>query len=274
MICGLSTTLALGACGKLGLSGSSDKKSAAKPRPGTATTTSTETEGDGDAAEVSGGAGSETNAGTASEEGDDAAGASNDGGVADGGTGIETDESIVRCKSDAVVGGGKVQPGLGGKVYKLPVGTEKLPDFATLTPLGQVNTLTLDVPTRDWQEGFPGTTDLFEWFAIVFEAWLEVADDGVYELMTFSDDGSKVYVDDELIVDHDGLHVPSEKVGAPKPLAKGRHRLRVEWYQGPGRALALQLKWRKAGEASFSVIPGTALEYVKDCELSDLGSFD
>jgi hypothetical protein len=123
-------------------------------------------------------------------------------------------------------------------------------------------------------EGFPGTTDLFEWFAIVFEAWLEVSDDGVYEFMTFSDDGSKVYIGDELIVDHDGLHVPSEKVGAPKPLAKGRHRLRVEWYQGPGHALALQLKWRKAGEASFSVIPGTVLEYVKDCELSDLGSFD
>ena len=55
-----------------------------------------------------------------------------------------------------------------------------------------------------------------------------------------SDDGSKLWIDDILVVDNDGLHAPAAKE-AEYCLATGSHAIRVHYFQGPRTEVALQL---------------------------------
>jgi hypothetical protein len=135
-----------------------------------------------------------------------------------------------------------------GSVYEIPADSQKLPDLAALKPMATLFAKELNVPTRQFTEGFPGVAKRTEWFAIRFEAPLTVETEGDYDLTTNSDDGSNVYVDDLKIVDNDGVHPTTEKTG-PVHLQKGTHSLRVEWYQGPGTELALQFYCNKRGAA-------------------------
>lgn len=166
----------------------------------------------------------------------------------------------------------KGKAGLVGKLYRLPAKTSKLPDFSTMTPLGQVEALQLNVPTREWKQGFPGVPDLDEWFAIEFIAALDVPEDGAYIFRTHSDDGSRLYIDDKLVVDNDGTHAPQSKSGSAE-LKKGKRKIKVEWFQGPRTQIALQVFWKRPNGAE-EIIPATVLSRNKDCQLQDLGTFE
>jgi hypothetical protein len=54
---------------------------------------------------------------------------------------------------------------------------------------------------------------------------------GEYRLVTISDDGIRVWVDDQLVIDQ---WTPHESLLATGPIGGGRHRLRVEYYQVDG----------------------------------------
>lgn len=189
---------------------------------------------------------------------------------------VEMDgDGDVACEDPLVDEGGQTKSGFGGKVYQLPQGTGRLPtDFASMTPVGQVQADNLNIPARDWTSGFPGVPNLVEWFAIVFQARLSISESGKYEFKTVSDDGSKVYVDGDVVVDNDGTHAPTSKIGVSKELKKGRHKLKVEWFQGPRKQIALQVFWRKVGAGTdFQLVDGSTVSFIKDCDLQDLGEF-
>lgn len=84
-----------------------------------------------------------------------------------------------------------------------------------------------------------------EFVGMRFTGYVNVPADGVYLFSLLSDDGSKLSIDGKVIVDHDGPHSPSEKAGVA-PLAKGFHKITVEWFNKSGGA-ALELKWAKVG---------------------------
>lgn len=73
--------------------------------------------------------------------------------------------------------------------------------------------------------GFPA-----ERFGVLGEAEIELPP-GEYELVTISDDGIRVWVDDVLAVDRWAAH---ESEVATAPIGAGRHRLRLEYYQVDG----------------------------------------
>src|SRR3954471_15919721 len=56
--------------------------------------------------------------------------------------------------------------GLRGDIYLLPDGTDMLPNFKKLKPVGSIYTRELNIKPRPFDTGFPGVTDRFEWFAI------------------------------------------------------------------------------------------------------------
>jgi hypothetical protein len=87
-----------------------------------------------------------------------------------------------------------------------------------------------------------------------------------------SDDGSRLSIEDKLVVDNDGTHSPQSK-SASTELKKGKRKIKVEWFQGPRKQIALQVFWTKPG-GSEEIIPATALTRNKDCELKDLGTFE
>jgi hypothetical protein len=140
-----------------------------------------------------------------------------------------------------------IPSGLRGLVYHIRHNSKQLPDFDKLKPAGRpIYTSSLNLPPQNFQEGFPGVTKRNEWFAIDYSGRFWIADPGLYTFALLSDDGSKLYIDDRLVIDNDGVHAPLEKTGVVE-LAGGLHRLRVSYFQGPKYQIALVLKVAGAG---------------------------
>jgi len=112
------------------------------------------------------------------------------------------------------------------QVYQVN-GIEKLPDFADFNPILE-GFVTEFSHKQALSEEIPQ-----EQVAVAFESYLEVQEAGKYTFFTNSDDGSKLYVNGTQIVDNDGDHGVMERSGSLK-LAKGRHLVRVEFFNGGG----------------------------------------
>jgi alpha-L-fucosidase len=115
----------------------------------------------------------------------------------------------------------RASPGLARATYEGAF--DRMPDFTKLTPVAQgvVPKLALD----------PGPAK--ERIAQVFAGYVRVPADDVYVIALSSDDGSRLYIGDVLVVDNDGLHSSVEKRGEIA-LAQGLHALRVEWFNKTG----------------------------------------
>jgi hypothetical protein len=149
---------------------------------------------------------------------------------------------------------------LEGRIYQLESGTKHLPqnmhrDYESLIVL---YTRTLDIPSRNFTQGFPGLSDVFEWFGIQYRGSITINESGLYKFRLLSDDGSKLYIDSLLIIDNDGLHSPKSREGEIY-LSPGIYPIRVDYFQGPKMQIALQL---------FATLPG------EEEKLFDLEDFE
>lgn len=102
---------------------------------------------------------------------------------------------------------------------------KQLPDFQGLDPVKEGN-------AYEFSSGelmLPRSENV----AVVFTGKINIETEGNYQLFTRSDDGSKLYVDNKLVVNNDGDHGIQEKSGKIS-LKKGIHTIRVEWYNGGG----------------------------------------
>jgi len=116
----------------------------------------------------------------------------------------------------------------------------RLPKFQEMQPIGRIYTRQLNVPARDFREGFPGVTSRFEWFAIDYTARFWIENPGKYKFLLLSDDGSALYIDERRIIDNDCMHAPLQ-FGGTVELAGGIHDIRVSYFQGPRWQVALVL---------------------------------
>jgi predicted alpha/beta superfamily hydrolase len=116
----------------------------------------------------------------------------------------------------------------GGLRYSYYEGAwEKLPDFATLQP---VRTGAAD---RKFElTAFPRAKD----FGVVLEGFFEVPVTGHYVLVLNSDDGSKLWLDEHLLIDYDGMHGAWSPKDFMVPLERGFHSIRIEYFQRGGGA--------------------------------------
>ena len=83
------------------------------------------------------------------------------------------------------------------------------------------------------------------------------------ELVSISDGAatSRLFIDDKVVVDHDGLHGSTEMEGKVE-LTKGRHKLFVEHFENGGGE-QLTLNWRPPGAESFVLVPNEVLRAPK-----------
>src|SRR3954465_9284561 len=137
--------------------------------------------------------------------------------------------------------------GLRGEIYLLRPGTEELPKFEKLKSIGAIYTSGLNIPPRDFQAGFPGITDRFEWFAIDYTGNFYIDDPGKYRFLLGSDDGSKLYIDHKRLIDNDGIH-PIQYEECSVNLKGGIHSIRISYFQGPRAHIALVLGVARPGE--------------------------
>jgi hypothetical protein len=137
--------------------------------------------------------------------------------------------------------------GLCGVIYHIHRNSNRLPDFTKLKPAGRIYTSSLNVPPQDFKQGFPGVTRRNEWFAIDYTGRFWVDKPGAYTFILTSDDGARLYIDDRIVVDNDGMHPPSDISGGVG-LSSGIHSIRVSYFQGPRFQVALVLKIAPPGE--------------------------
>ncbi|WP_312160459.1 alkaline phosphatase family protein [Phenylobacterium sp.] len=111
------------------------------------------------------------------------------------------------------------------KVYLLPEGPVRLPDFSRLEPAasGTSHEITIDGLTLPREDAV----------AVVFEGYLDIATAGAYGFSLASDDGSKLYIDGKTVVDNDGDHGVITASGGVE-LKPGKHAIRVEYFNGGG----------------------------------------
>jgi hypothetical protein len=159
---------------------------------------------------------------------------------------------LLSVLAGAILASGQEQPvsfgttvvvpgGLQGVIYHIPKNSKEIPDLRKIKPQGKIYTSSLNVPGRDFKEGFPGVTKRDEWFAIEYTGrfWIEKPD--LYGFALTSDDGSRLFIDDQPVIDNDGLHPPATKFGIIE-LSGGIHNIRVQYFQGPRFNVALVLE--------------------------------
>lgn len=101
---------------------------------------------------------------------------------------------------------------------------QQLPDFSKLPIVKSGVTTQLglaEIGHRDNQ------------FGIVLEGYVDIAETGIQTFFLNSDDGSKLYINGELVIDHDGDHSAIKKMGQII-LAAGKHKIRIEYFEGNG----------------------------------------
>ena len=134
-------------------------------------------------------------------------------------------------RPDAVDG---LQPGLLCDAY---AGTfwATLPDFSKETPKKTTVVQAVNLSPRTANDAF----------GLRFRGYLKVPADGIYRFFTTSDDGSRLWVGDQMVVDNDGIHAAQQRTGWIA-LAAGLHAVRIEYvdamsneflevaFEGPG----------------------------------------
>lgn len=100
---------------------------------------------------------------------------------------------------------------------------EKLPDFRFLSPKKQGVAETFDISSSPEKE----------YFGFLFQGFIRIPEDGLYRFYVASDDGSRLSIGNEIVVDNDGLHGPTEAVGRII-LEEGYHPIRIEYFQRTG----------------------------------------
>ncbi len=145
-------------------------------------------------------------------------------------------------------------PGLLCRYYELSA-PEVLPDFEAIVPYADEVVPMVDFDSTNAEFAGSGRADEV---GAVYTGWIEVPEDGLWTIATVSDDGSRLWIGEDLVVDNDGLHGMQTRFGT-RALAAGRHPMRLEFFENGGGA-GLRLRW-SGPNISTQAIPAWALSH-------------
>ncbi len=130
--------------------------------------------------------------------------------------------------------------GLTAEFFDFNSNLTQLPDLTDKTPdLVRVDaTINYQSTNAQW-EGLP--TSMIDSFASRHTGLIEIKQSGNYTFYLSSDDGSKLWIKDQLTIDNDGVHGMVE-LSSTIFLTAGFHPIRVEFFENSGGA-GLTLKW-------------------------------
>lgn len=109
---------------------------------------------------------------------------------------------------------------------------DSLPDFDSLTPISSGTQKDFRLKNRERNDNF----------AFRFRSELNVPKEGRYTFYLISDDGSKLFIDGELVINNDGLHGRRWRRGRIE-LTDGTHDIEVQYFEKTGRE-RLKMYWR------------------------------
>jgi hypothetical protein len=168
---------------------------------------------------------------------------------------IKRDDKLVRVSPtlqaydppDSVPAEG-LEPGLQFTLYRGH--WNELPDFDRLEPVaaGTCNKFSHAI----YPENAEGVQQK-EGYGLKFTGLVKVPAEGVYLFYTRSDDGSRLYIHDRLVVDNDRPH-PSALMGGLIRLTAGLHPIRVTFFERTEAEL-LEVAWEGPGLARQEIPP-------------------
>jgi len=129
--------------------------------------------------------------------------------------------------------------------------------FNNQTLTNPVTSRRLDGPINfDWGTGAPGPTGIGDnSFSVRWEGYIRVTQSGVHRFQTNSDDGVRLTVNGNLLIDQWNDHSVTAHTSAAVNLAAGTsYPIKLEFYENGGYAVA-QLHWQTPGSGSYVAIP-------------------
>jgi len=126
---------------------------------------------------------------------------------------------------------GSLRTGVNVAYYELN-GPSVLPNFNALRAYGFDDLVDVNLPSTD---GVFATSERADNLGAVFTGYVRVTQGGYYMLSLTSDDGSKMFIGDDLLISNDGTHGMRTVSGAIG-LLPGNHRVRIEFFEGGGGA--------------------------------------
>jgi predicted esterase len=120
-------------------------------------------------------------------------------------------------------------------------------ESTTLIKSGKADNFDISLRERDDRFGF------------IFEGYIQIPTSGTWRFYPYSDDGSQVYIDGELVYNNDGPHGCDVYGSAiSRTLSAGPHQIKVLYFENTGGE-CLDVRWRY-GWGSTTTIPDSALE--------------
>ena len=143
-----------------------------------------------------------------------------------------------------------LQPGLKSTHYEGE--WSKLPNFEDITPPGYIEKNTRIVGTVGLE-----SYENQDYFALVQRGYIYITSTGTYTFKLTSDDGSRLLLDDQVLIDNDGLHGATPKQSNPVHLSQGFHPLSVEFFDRRGHEF-LELAYKEEN-GHFMTVPSQLL---------------
>ncbi|MHA7812123.1 MAG: family 16 glycoside hydrolase [Phycisphaerales bacterium] len=148
-------------------------------------------------------------------------------------------------------------PGVTFRVYAVDGNLQQIPEISPdQTPNLDELRDSIDADTDDFG-GVPLP------YVTQVTAELLVEEAGEYAFMLTSDDGSRLTLNGEVIIDHDGLHGAIPKTSERVFLEQGWHPLRIDHFEAGG-ASVLRLEWIGPDGLDFTVITSKNLRTERD----------
>ena len=171
-----------------------------------------------------------------------------------------TDKTIKTYKADSKVNKDRLMPGAITKAWDIgPVSKMPKATFKTPTKYAGILSNYDNLNGSDFK-------DLTENFALTGEGVILIEKEGEYSFRIWSDDGSILYLHDEMILDNDGNH-GTEFKEITTYLKEGYHPFRIEFFQGAGGKF-LSLNYKPFYEEGWMVVPASAIFHDSDLETS------
>ncbi len=160
-------------------------------------------------------------------------------------------------------------PGLSCNVHNLANWdgvTNILTVLSASAPVGNFTLNNLNVGDSPSANGFPGMPSALqnavglEGYALDCNGYLNIETSGYYNFKMLSDDGVRLVIDNQVIINNPGLHAPTTDTKSSVELQRGQRTFNVIYYQGPHSQIALQLKY-SGPNLTEQVIPTSRLTH-------------
>ncbi|SMD25750.1 family 16 glycoside hydrolase [Kibdelosporangium aridum] len=143
------------------------------------------------------------------------------------------------------------QPGVTLRVFDVQTGLDKLCTIKS----GQTPNVDKLMPVINWT----GTADfgINDLFVSEVTGNINITTAGTYQFRLTSDDGSRLRIDGQVVINNDGLHAPTPVTGSIQ-LSPGYHALRIDHFDNMYDQ-QVTLEWQPPGASGFVVVPNSVL---------------